>query len=364
MNSKLTRKFILSVSSLALTAICLSSTTYAWFAKNANAWTEDYEIKLHTDEGLQISVDGIHWYDSISKDELNKAISLYRYNTINKDNVIEYKEVTANIVSQYSTTNLAPVSPDNDFNFFGFDSSKEYTPENDSLYHPENLTEAGILGNYVAFDLYFKAIPSSSDAKAKYNLVFANTLLAENMGISYVSATPSNVELNNKLNIPTVLDKRDNPTVKGQYDSKEVITINPADAMRIGVVGNDGNDTIIYEVNEGFGSYALNNIPDGAIDDEIAYKYNPSSNPMYTYFNNTHSRGNLWIPDYDLKYIKTEKNFEGLKNLGTFTRDNDGNYNNVQIRVYIWLDGYDADYLEGVDTKSVHFFLNFTKVEG
>jgi hypothetical protein len=362
MNKNVTRKFILSVSALAVTAMCFSSTTYAWFAKNANAWTEDYEIKLHTDEGLSISVDGIHWYDSISKDQLTNAIALYRYNTLNKDNPIEYADLTDTIVSTYSSTSLAPVSPDENFNFWGYNVSEEYTPSADGLYHPTNLTEAGIMGYYVSFDLYFKAIPSSSDAKDKYNLVFASEGLAENMGPSYIQAENSNITLNNTLYVPTSKDTRSNPTTPGKLESGEVITINPADAMRIAVTGAE--ETLTYEINEGYGSYALNNIPDGAIDDSVKDLYDPAQNPMYTYFNNTHNLGKLSIPEYDASYVNTKKDFESLENLGTFTRDSDGNYNDVKITVYIWLDGYDADYLEGVNTESVHFFLNFTKVEG
>lgn len=362
MNSKLTRKFILSVSSLALTAICLSSTTYAWFAKNANAWTEDYEIKLHTDEGLKISVDGIHWYDSISRDQLSNAIALYRYNTINSNAKITYEELTPTIVANYSTTSLAPVSPDDDFDFYGFDPNKEYIPSN-GLYELDNLTEAKVLGNYVCFDLYFQAIPSSNDAKSKYNLVFADEALAEGFGVSKIEAENSTITLANQLNIPESKDIRFNPETIGLYKSGETITINPANAMRMAVTGT--KDPIIYEINnDGYGSYALKDIPDGAIDDSIKDLYDASKNPMYTYFNNTHNQGNLDIPYYAEKYLKTEKDFDGLKNLGEFVRDSEGNYNDVKITVYIWLEGYDADYLEGVNTESVHFFLNFTKVEG
>jgi hypothetical protein len=68
--------------------------------------------------------------------------------------------------------------------------------------------------------------------------------------------------------------------------------------------------------------------------------------------------------DASIKIDNTAMNFNDLYPLGIFQRDSEGEFNIVKATFYIWLDGYDADYLEGVDTESIRFFLNFTKVEG
>ena len=362
MKKSITRKLILSVASLATTAICLTSTTYAWFAKNANAWTEDFLVKIHTFEGLQISVDGENFFDSIDREQLLRAMALQRYNLEN-DNPKTYSELTALEVTNYGQTVLAPVSPDSNFNFYGFGTVDNVIEDIEvfnvnGLYTPINLTEAKKSKSYAKFDLYFRAIPSSSEPKDSYKLTFVDETYATEKEVlmSYVEADDSTVELFNGLNIPVIKDTRIDPLVTlGVYKSGDEISINPKNAMRIGV---RGLDDFIYEINEGYGSSAYNNYPTTEADFDL---HDPNQSPMVTYFNNTHRKGNLYVKDYT-DYTETIKDFNGQEVLGRFTKGQDGKYNDVKITVYLWLDGYDADYLEGVNTDSVHFYLNFTKV--
>ncbi|RIA64765.1 hypothetical protein EI71_01917 [Anaeroplasma bactoclasticum] len=368
MRKSITKKLIMGSCALAATAVCLTSTTYAWFARNANAWTEEFEIKIHTDEGLEISIDGTHFVDTITKSELVKAISLQRYNLVNDENKkltdFTSDEIDA-MVNTYGETVLGAVSPNENWQFYGFNTIDNVKNPLDYIdggyFKPYALTENKLSASYLKFDLYFRAIASSNHPKEKYNLVFADSAHDEGLGISYIQAEESEVTLNNELNILPSLDLRDdsdpaNPIVKGLFKSGDKITINPANAMRIGVSGTEGDR--IYELNEGYGSSAYKNATDDL--------HNPLVNPMVTYFNNTHKRAanGLYLKDYDTEYVETVKNFNDLYPLGIFQRDSEGEYNIVKATFYIWLDGYDADYLEGVDTESIRFFLNFTKVEG
>jgi len=366
MGRNLPRKLIMGVSALAATAVCLTSTTYAWFARNANAWTEEYSIRIHTEEGLEISADGVNFTDTITKSQLTRAIALERYNLLNPDNQKAYLDLTQAEIDTYGETVLAPVSPDSNWDFWGFDSAEDkesYNDKNLKLYVPENLTAKKATASYLKFTLYFRAIPSSNDPKDKYKLAFADDAHKEGLSLSYIEADAKTIPLHNTLNILPSLDDRDipgpdleNPRVQGVYTFRDEITINPANAMRIGVTGTQPDR--IYEINEGFGSSAYEGAPAGLND--------PLTNPMVTYFNNTHG-SDLYLRDYvdyeDTPFVDTIKNFDDLYSLGDFNRDSNGNYNIVTATFYVWLDGYDADYLEGVDTDSIRFFLNFTKVE-
>ena len=354
MRKSITRKLILSVASLTATAVCLTSTTYAWFAKNANAWTEEFDINIHTFEGLQISIDGENYYDSVSYEQMLKAVALSRYNLEN-DTPKTIAELTDAEILSYSYTALAPVSPDENFNFYGF-ATQDNPVENfdtflqSGVYKPINLTAEKKAKSYIQFDLWFRNIPSSNDPKAEYKLMFVDSAYAtaKELKQSYIEGLPSTVKLNNQL---TALNALGQPEV---YHSGDEIEINPKNAMRIGV---QGTQNVIYEPNRGYASSAYNGYPQTEAD---AKYHDPSTNPMVTYFNNTHSKGDLEIKDY-IDFYKTEKDFEGKKELAKFKREADGTYKDAKITVYLWLDGYDADYLEGVNTESVHFFLNFTK---
>ena len=220
---------------------------------------------------------------------------------------------------------------------------------------PVNLTEKKATASYLKFDLYFRAIPSSNDPKDSYKLIFADEAHDEGMGVSYIKGDTSTIPLHNELKVLESKDTRPlgSTDVLGAYKSGDEIEVNPANAMRIGVAGNINR---IYELNEGLGSSAYLNAPEGLHD--------PNTNPMVTYFNNTHQSADLYLRDYEAEYVETVKNFDGLESLGNLTRNSEGKYNIVTATFYVWLDGFDADYLEGVDTNSIRFFLNFTKVEG
>lgn len=350
MRKSIVRKLILSVASLTATAVCLTSTTYAWFAKNANAWTDPFTVNIHTFEGLQISIDGVNYYDSVDKDQLLKAIALSRYNLEN-DATAKIEDLTDAEVTSYSYTSLAPVSPDANFNFYGFATVDNPVEDFDTFiennyYKPINLTQNKKSKSYIQFDLWFRNIPTSKDPKDAYKLIFVDKDYAEEKELTqtYIEGLPSTVKLNNKLTTPTKT-----------YASGEEIEINPKDAMRIGVVGTN---KLIFEPNQGIASTAYENYPTTSGDYNL---HDPNQNPMVTYFNNTHTKANLYVKDYS-EYVETEKDFNGKKELALFEKQADGSYNDAKITVYLWLDGYDADYLEGVNTESVHFFLNFTKV--
>lgn len=350
------KKFILGITALSLTTVCLVSTTFAWFAKNANAWTDDFEVELHINEGLEISADGINYYEGLDKKQIARAVALLRYNTENDAN-LKYADLTDDQVETYSKISLAPVSPDANFNFYGFNTSdyskqdiNEYLDTTDNLYKPINLTAEKKTESYVAFDLYFKAIISSNDPRDTYYLRFTQNINDGN-DESYAKSVDSTVKITNSLNIIPDKDLRENPITKGLYNSGDSITINPENAVRIATITE--TNTNIFEPNEGYGSSAYKNCPN---DDSL---HNPVVNPMVTYFNNSHNLGNLYLENYENRVIT--KNTMHSNNLGAFKKE-DGQYNIIKMRVYLWLDGYDADYIEGVDTDKMHFYLSFTKV--
>ena len=76
---KIKRKLILSLLLLALTIITATSTTYAWFSKNRNAWVDDFELQIENVEGMLISVDGKNFSSSISNEELIKVAEGIKY---------------------------------------------------------------------------------------------------------------------------------------------------------------------------------------------------------------------------------------------------------------------------------------------
>ena len=65
---------------LLISAIVFISSTYAWFTTNRTVTVSTIDVHVQTVSGIQISVDGINWKSSITKDDLLGATSTYSAN--------------------------------------------------------------------------------------------------------------------------------------------------------------------------------------------------------------------------------------------------------------------------------------------
>ena len=149
--------------------------------------------------------------------------------------------------------------------------------------------------------------------------------------------------------------RRDGTTyTKGEYVAGDTIKVDTTNALRLGVLHDDGETSSIFEPSIGLGSYA--------IEGQTDLNYNPSKNAMFTYFNNIHEAQLRPISGNDeelvKKYKNTYKSLGEAVSFGVFEKEN-GKYNDIKLTVSLWLEGMDADYISGVYDRSVSMFLNF-----
>ena len=64
----------MSISTATMTAVCLGTTTYAWFARNGDAVVENTKFNLESAEGLRISIDGENYSQDITLSQLKEVI--------------------------------------------------------------------------------------------------------------------------------------------------------------------------------------------------------------------------------------------------------------------------------------------------
>lgn len=324
------RKLFLSIFMLFVTAVTLTSTTLAWFARNQEAWTDEFELEIENTDGLLISIDGVNFYSDVNNDELFKAITAKKLGKAVKD--VTEDEVKANVTKLSSVTT-------NDLSTFTTVDNASTIKDGYYEHHTANKD------NYVVFDLYFKAQTSKNQANKNYSVQFVNSL--DEVPMSYIKADDATVKLHNKL---TTIDGEYGPAI----ENKDSITVNPANAMRIGVTHQESINTI-YEPYAGLGSYALAS--------EATDIYNPEKNAMLTYFNNSHTTKLAPLENLDV-YKNTEKNFDGNVSFGTIVPTEDKtDYVPIKITVSIWLEGMDADYLVGTDSNHIKIFLSFSMKE-
>lgn len=327
---RIKNKLILSVFMLLMTAVTLTSVTYAWFSNNKNAWVDEFEIDIENTDGLLISVDGEKYYSDIHKEEITKAILA---KSLGKDiNAITQEDIDKNKMA------LAPVSTADLVSFTTIDGASEIK---DGYYQSHTADKT----SYIEFDLYFKAESSKGEADKKFDISFVHT--GDELKTPFFTAEDSTVKLSNELTTTTGL--------YGPDAEQKEITVNPRDAMRLGIVHNDAQTKTLYEPYLGLGSYA--------IAGETEDVYNPEKNAMLTYFNNTH-RAKLLPLQSGEGYKDTKKSFDDEISFGRIL-PNAGNtdYEPIKITVFIWLEGYDADYFAGVSTNKIKIYLSFTMRE-
>ena len=341
MLKKFRRKLFLSIIASFALLITATSTTYAWFARNVDTWADEFDVEIENIEGLLISIDGQRFQSSIQVDGIKKAIVAKKLGLdVNSDELtvdrvdaefkkIYFSSVTTKDLNEFQTIDPGVITDDG---YYGMKDA--------SIWH------------YLEFDLYFRIDSSKDVATTEQILTFANSFGGRP---SYISSIPQAVTVSNKLNAGGVI-----------YESGESIAVNPKDAMRIGVKVHDETlNDVVYEPNYCLGSVAIEGILDDTNLTETDHvKYDPERNAMLTYFNNS-NRGNLKPIAFDDRefFINTEKDFDGTKVLGRFIPNEDNTkYSDVHITVYIWLEGYDADYFVGISSEDISIFLNFTKM--
>jgi hypothetical protein len=322
------RKLILSMLMLALTIITATSTTYAWFAKNRNAWVDDFQLEIENAEGLLISVDGINFSSSISNEELIKAI-------VAKKQGVKISELNLDTLREdFEAIHLSSVTTKDLESFKTIDQSNVVNGYYQLMEAPKNT--------YLEFDLYFRIVSNIGQTTSDVQTLS----IAHD---SVISSEAKSVDLVNSLNAGGTV-----------YNSGDAIAVNPANAIRLGIKVHESDSAIIYEPNLGLGSYAIEGFTEGSENYDV--KYDPTKNAMLTYFNKLNESKLAPLSFADNEIYRGAKNFLDDTVISEFkANDEKTKYNDIHITVSLWLEGYDADYFVGVDVKKIKMYLNFEK---
>ncbi len=323
------KKLILAI--IATLSLCLSAVTatYAWFSMNDSTWVDEFELDIRASDHLLIGADG-EFKQALSNEDAVKAINNLRE---------EGQKITK--LSDISLTDVV--------SFDGVRFLKQefaYDDNNKASLQYVSAEE----NNYVKMRLYFKvesSIAADSTAhRPNYELHFKQPT-ADQTGIkaTQFTAETQNLVLFNSLTMTDDVVKK----------SGDTIEVNPANAVRLSVKGDEVDRIIDPNSNSGLGSYAMKN--------------NCEQNAMYTYFNHIH--GNCLKPMDEVAQSPSE--LEGLLgkltnnldgSLGTFVYDaSNGSYNTIALDIAFWIEGFDADNLIGLKTTAMKCLLSFAVEE-
>ena len=143
MKKNLRKKALVPALAMALAAvIALSGVTYAWFTTGTTANVNNLNVNVQTANGIQLSLDGKSWKSTITTKEILAAIE-------------GAKDYSGRCI-QFPTGEIAPVSSAGVVTngklemFYG-----EYN-EDGTLKSVAQIDQNDTVGQYIAFDLFFK----------------------------------------------------------------------------------------------------------------------------------------------------------------------------------------------------------------
>ncbi len=321
------RKLILSVLMLVMTFACLTSTTYAWFARNGESWTEDFGVNIENEPGVLISLDNVNFRQNILTSQMKEIITT--------NTGVDYDNVTYEGVTLKQENGKIQFDANGNPLMIKDSVKKLDVPVGDIKYEHEFVqTEAD---DYLVFDLYFQVVNQDTDIQ-KFELKLTDETKIASTG-------PTDVKLYNTLITP-----------EKTYLSGESVSVDPVDAMRLGIVNHNTSKFVIYEPTLGLGSSAI----EGSIEDI----HNKDKNAMLTYYNATHGDMPILTAAEDGEAFDTLSTYSDNV-LGEFAYDTSINdYNRVHLSVLIWLEGWDADYFAGIPRNSKVFDIGlYFKIE-
>ena len=175
------QRVFFSVLMILFTGIILTASTYAWFTSNRNVYVKDIDVNVTASTGFQISEDADNWKSIVTADQL--------------------KAITYDLGKNQFPTDIAPVSSVGDVTDEGLMSMFLGTVtdvDGSSYLKSEAITESYaspvvLGGNFIAFDLYFRASSPSTVYLGKTSTVSAK---GTDSGIKYASRIAFIVEGN------------------------------------------------------------------------------------------------------------------------------------------------------------------------
>ena len=351
---KFRKKIFLAGMSILLLLITTVSTTFAWFSLNNAAWVDEFEMQIQNSDKLLIRTENGKYQQMLTNYDIMNAINSTR----------EEGEKGGSL----QTIRLSEVSTFDGEEFrklkFSYDSDNK-----------QSITfEEADLNSYINFKVYFKIVEGNSTIegeKPTYYLKLSDTDSKEGLKKTSITAEDQVIELLNDCRVKGVLRK------KGYK-----VTVNPVNAIRLGIKGNPAglNSSVdyIYEITDenDLGSYCCNGEALKAIGVGLEERYLFNNNTAMSYFESVHGYGLLsplgYNPEtFEVSEIEELKGlFKRLRynfddSLGTFKYNSETkSYNELSINIRIWLEGFDADNLIGLNANVIKCLLSFKLEEG
>ena len=357
-------KLLLSLVATAAAATSLVASTFAYVLINNKVVVPDFDFNIKGQEGLQISLDNKNWSQDILADSIKSKIYNDNKAYYDANNISSFDEIkfSCTSINQNLNGNDYVIEKDasNQIKFHYDDLTNELVNNVRVYKHVDTPANANENNGYIKFDLYLKS-RSTYEVKKNFTLKMNN-----DTNITSVTEEGTNlnkVRLSNKLTTREYTEENGEVTYLDtykEYEPGDYVYVDISNAIRLGVYNVDQDENNNFTKYNNFNIYEMTNKYDlGSACLELADytgkdKYNPDLNAMYTYYNNYFVKYPLNPGGKDGEAFKTKTKEELLVDeFGKFEFNNTNNdYNVIKLEIYIWLEGWDADYFVGIPEKT------------
>jgi len=324
---RIRRKIVLASCAVLMLLLTTVSTTFAWFSLNESAWLEGMELEVNNMDNLLITSD----YDT------DTAKMKFKQYLTAEDIVaaINQKRDDSNKITGLSDIKLAPVTTTNGVDF------SQTVVSYDAMNKQTLGFETADLNSYISMRISF-IVENNGTEKPDFDLVFA----IEEDDVTDIAKTTFAAE-DQTITLVNDLVNGDTP-----MKPEENLVVNPVNALRMAVTNISDNVVHIYNI----GKSTKTNANAGKNLGDLADAANADKNAMFTYYNNINNADLPVMGDMDSSVVQHD---ELDQVLGTFTTVTDTQYTVVTLDIVIWIEGYDADSIIGLDTTAITMLLTF-----
>lgn len=324
---RIRRKIVLASCAVLMLLLTTVSTTFAWFSLNESAWLEGMELEVNNMDNLLITSD----YDT------DTAKMKFKQYLTAEDIVaaINQKRDDSNKITGLSDIKLAPVTTTNGVDF------SQTVVSYDAMNKQTLGFETADLNSYISMRISFIVENNGTD-KPDFDLVFAieDDDVTDIAKTTFAAADQTITLVNDLVNGDTAMKPEEN------------LVVNPVNALRMAVTNISDNVVHIYNI----GKSTKTNANAGKNLGDLADAANADKNAMFTYYNNINNADLPVMGDMDSSVVQHD---ELDQVLGTFTTVTDTQYTVVTLDIVIWIEGYDADSIIGLDTTAITMLLTF-----
>lgn len=306
---------------ILLTGLMLTVSTYAWFTANRIVSVNSLNVKIDSQGGIEISVDGLNWKTIVNEDELKGAINTYE-TSLNQlpDSIVPTS--TVGTVNSGFMNMYRGITTSNDDGEYILTTKKS----NETL---------GNEGDYLAFDIFFKVDKTQP------------AYLTPNSKVTFTGTSNAGVE--NAIRI-AFLDE--GTTAIGS--SKSAIQ-----SMR----GGTGSDLYIWEPNSNTHSStgianAFSLFGQTINANNAPLNYSGVSGEINSAQNIT--LGKATAANYPAYFTNVNANYKTITGFTDNTKVFDFKAGITKMRVYIWLEGQDVDCENGSSSGDLEIQFQFT----